>query len=107
MEHLPKPSRVAIVGNYVPRRCGIATFTTDLCEAIAREFLDANCFAVPVNDIEEGYSYPPRVRFEIAEQELDSYHRVAEFLNLSEVDVVSIQHEYGIFGGPAGNHVLE
>ena len=54
--------RIAIVGNYLPRICGIATFTTDLCESLAAEFPDATFFAVPVNDTEAGYNYPPRVR---------------------------------------------
>ena len=106
MASFSKPSRIAVVGNYVPRRCGIATFTADLCEALAAEFHEATCFALPVNDIEEGYKYPPRVRFELVEQELESYGAAAEFLNSIEADLVSLQHEYGIFGGPAGSHVL-
>lgn len=106
MASFSKPSRIAVVGNYVPRRCGIATFTADLCEALAAEFHEAICFALPVNDIDGGYKYPPRVRFELAEQALESYQSAAEFLNTNEVDLVSLQHEYGIFGGPAGSHVL-
>ena len=70
-EHLTI-SRVAFIGNYVPRQCGIATFTTDLCEAIAAGYADTSCIALPVNDIEGGYSYPPRVRFELTEQNIDS-----------------------------------
>ena len=61
---------------------------------------------VPVNDLPEGYDYPPEVRFEIEEQELDSYLRAADFLNFANTDIVCLQHEYGIFGGPAGSHVL-
>jgi glycosyltransferase involved in cell wall biosynthesis len=64
------------------------------------------CPVVPVNDIEEGYDYPPEVRFEIAEQDLPSYLRAADFLNISDVDAVCLQHEFGIFGGAAGSHVL-
>ena len=64
------------------------------------------CFAVPVNDLEGGYEYPEVVRFEIEEQDLASYQRAADFLNISNVDVVCVQHEFGIFGGPAGSHVL-
>ena len=99
-------SRIAVVGNYLPRQCGIATFTTDLCEAIAAEYPDVTCFAVPVNDTESGYDYPPRVRFEIAQNDLASYQRAADFLNINNVDIVCLQHEYGIFGGPAGSHIL-
>jgi len=90
----------------VPRRCGIATFTSDLLAAVAVEHPDNHCFAVPVNDVEGGYEYPKEVRFEIEEQDLSSYRRAADFLNISNVDVVSLQHEFGIFGGPSGSHVL-
>ena len=61
------PSRVAVIGNYLPRKCGIATFTTDLCDALHAEFQTVELLALPVNDIEEGYSYPARVRFELYE----------------------------------------
>ena len=100
------PKRVAVIGDYLPRRCGIATFTSDLCEALAAQYPDTSCFAVPVNDTEEGYDYPPRVRFEMTERDLDSYRRAADFLNITNVDVACLQHEYGIFGGPAGSHIL-
>ena len=99
-------SRIAFVGNYLPRQCGIATFTTDLCEAIATEHSDTTCIALPVNDIEGGYAYPPRVRFELAEKDIDSYRRAADFLNINNVDLVCLQFEYGIFGGRAGSHIL-
>ncbi len=98
--------RIAFVGNYLPRQCGIATFTTDLCEAVAAAAPEATCFAIPINDRPEGYAYPPRVWFEIPEEDLTAYRRAAEFLNINDVDVVCLQHEYGIFGGPAGSHVL-
>ncbi len=98
--------RIAFIGNYLPRQCGIATFTTDLCEAIAAEHSDTTCIAVPVNDIEGGYAYPSRVRFELTEKDIDSYHRAADFLNINSVDLVSLQFEYGIFGGRAGSHIL-
>jgi glycosyltransferase involved in cell wall biosynthesis len=101
------PSRVAVVGNYLPRKCGIATFTTDLCDAIHAEYGATELLALPVNDIEEGYSYPARVRFELSEDNLASYRQAADFLNFSNIDLVCLQHEYGIFGGPAGAHILE
>jgi glycosyltransferase involved in cell wall biosynthesis len=99
-------NRIAFIGNYLPRQCGIATFTTDLCEAIAAEHSDTTCIAVPVNDIEGGYAYPARVRFELTEKDLESYRRAADFLNINSVDLVCLQFEYGIFGGRAGSHVL-
>jgi glycosyltransferase involved in cell wall biosynthesis len=98
--------RIAFIGNYLPRQCGIATFTTDLCEAMAAEYPDTTCIALPVNDTEEGYAYPPRVRFELTEKDIDSYRRAADFLNINNVDLVSLQFEYGIFGGRAGSHIL-
>ena len=67
---------------------------------------EAECFVVPVNDHPEGYEYSPEVRFEIEEQDLDSYRRAADFLNFANTDVVCLQHEYGIYGGPAGSHIL-
>ncbi|GAP08629.1 MAG TPA: glycosyl transferase family 1 [Anaerolinea thermolimosa] len=97
---------VAFIGNYLPRQCGIATFTTDLCESFATQFTDTNCIALPVNDIESGYAYPPRVRFELEEKNIDSYRSAADFLNINNVDLVCLQHEYGIFGGRAGSHIL-
>src|ERR1051325_8501724 len=99
-------NRIAVVVDYFARRCGIATFTTDLCEALAGQYPEASCFAVPVNDTEEGYDYPARVRFEMAERDLDSYRRAVDFLNITNVDLVCLQHEFGIFGGPAGSHIL-
>jgi glycosyltransferase involved in cell wall biosynthesis len=98
--------RIAILGNHLPRQCGIATFTTDLSGAIAAEFSNADCFVVAMNDAGKRYAYPPRVRFEVAEGDIASYRAAAEFLNANKIDVVSVQHEFGIFGGKAGSHVF-
>ena len=101
------PNRIAVVGNYLPRRCGIATFTADLCDALHAEYGTTELLALPVNDTEEGYAYPARVRFELSEDNLASYRQAADFLNFSNIDLVCLQHEYGIFGGRAGAHILE
>jgi len=109
MEYGPADSsikRISFIGNYLPRQCGIATFTTDLCEAIAAEYPSTTCIALPVNDTEAGYDYPARVRFELTEKDIDSYRRAADFLNINNVDLVCLQFEYGIFGGRAGSHIL-
>lgn len=98
--------RVAVVGNYLPRQCGIATFTTHLCEALADAAPELTVIAIPVNDRPEGYTYPQRVRFELDQNEVSSYLSATDFLNINSVDVVCVQHEYGIFGGPAGSHIL-
>src|SRR5579862_9728964 len=100
------PSRIAVIGNYLPRQCGIATFTTDLCSAISAEYGSARLLALPVNDTDEGYDYPARVRWSLAQDEVKSYQDAAEFLNFNNIDMVCLQHEYGIFGGPAGSHIL-
>jgi glycosyltransferase involved in cell wall biosynthesis len=106
MESRSEIRNIAFVGDYLPRLCGIATFTTDLCTSVAAQFPKVQCFAVPVNDVEGGYDYPPEVRFEIEEQNLASYRRAADFLGISDVDVVCVQHEFGIYGGTAGGHLL-
>jgi glycosyltransferase involved in cell wall biosynthesis len=95
-----------VIGNYLPRHCGIATFTTDLCSAISAEYGTARLLALPVNDTEEGYDYPARVRWSLAQDDMGSYQEAAEFLNFNNIDMVCLQHEYGIFGGPAGSHIL-
>src|SRR3989338_6358736 len=98
--------KIAFIGNYLPRRCGIATFTTDICETFADLNPSIQVFAVPVTDTEEGYDYPERVRFEIKEQDIDSYKAAADFLNLNNIDIVCLQHEFGIFGGDTGSYIL-
>ena len=85
---LPLPTRIAFVGNYLPRQCGIATFTTDLCGALATEFGSERLFAIPVNDPESAYDYPQQVRMELEQEDLSSYERAAEFLNFNGNDLV-------------------
>ena len=98
--------KIAFIGGHLPRKCGIATFTTDTLCAVAQAFPDSQCLSVAVNDIPSGYNYPDVVRFEIEEQDISSYLSAAEFLNIGNVDVVCLQHEFGIYGGPAGAHIL-
>jgi len=106
MKEGSKIRKIAFVGDHLPRKCGIATFTSDLLAAVAAAHPQSQCFSVSVNDIQGGYEYPEVVRFEIDEQDLSSYLRAADFLNISNVDIVCLQHEFGIFGGPAGGHIL-
>ena len=103
---LPDARSIAFVGDYPPRQCGIATFTHDIHKAIADRFPLAKCGVCAVNDPGQTYNYSDAVRFEIEEQDPDSYRRAADYLNLSNVDVVCIQHEFGIYGGNEGSHVL-
>ena len=106
MKESSRLRKLAFVGDHLPRKCGIATFTSDLLAAVASAHPQSQCLAVSVNDIPGGYEYPEVVRFEIEEQDLSSYLRAADFLNISNVDIVCLQHEFGIFGGPVGGHIL-
>src|SRR5689334_12341613 len=106
MKDVSKIHKIAFVADHLPRKCGIATFTSDLLAAVSAAHPHSQCLSVSVNDTKEGYEYPEVVRFEIEEQDLSSYLRAADFLNISNVDIVCLQHEFGIFGGPAGGHIL-
>ena len=102
--HLPRS--VAFLGNHTPRQCGIATFTADLSGAIQTSSPALDCTVVAMNDPGKHYLYPEQVRYQIPAESLASYRRAADFLNVSAVDVASVQHEYGIYGGKAGAHLL-
>ena len=98
---------IAFVGNYSPRICGIATFTTDLCEATAKLLSPrSNVFALAVNDTEQGYAYPRRVDFTLQKNQQRDYYEAANFINASNADLVCVQHEYGIYGGWDGVYIL-
>jgi len=97
--------KLALIGNDLPRKCGIATFTHDMYASLAGLFPEVECSVAAVNDRADSYEYGSEVQFEFDEQDMDSYLRAAEFLNYSNPDVVSLQHEYGIYGGAAGSHI--
>ncbi|MFA4836747.1 MAG: glycosyltransferase family 4 protein [Dehalococcoidia bacterium] len=100
-------SKIAVIGNYLPRKCGIATFTTDLCNALAMELKNDNdLVAVAMDDIPEGYDYPERVKFSLRANVQADYLWAADYLNVNQFEVAILQHEYGIFGGTDGSHVL-
>jgi glycosyltransferase involved in cell wall biosynthesis len=98
--------RVAIIGNSLPRRCGIATFTTDLQSAIAASFPELDTAIVAMNDHGQTYDYPDTVRIQVRDDRIEDYKNAADILNAGQFDVVSLQHEFGIFGGEAGSHIL-
>lgn len=102
----PELKRVAFIGNYLPRKCGIATFTSDLAEAFNEEFPQVQTLTLAMNDTEAGYAYPAQVRYEIQQDDRFDYERAANFLNQHAIDIISLQHEYGIYGGVAGSHIL-
>lgn len=101
------PRKISIIGNYLPRQCGIATFTTDLLTALKSEDAETDYWAMVMNDIPEGYDYPAEVRFEVNQRMVSDYRLAADYLNMSKVDVVCLQHEFGIFGGENGAYILE
>jgi len=103
---IPDLKRVAFIGNYLPRQCGIATFTTDLCESFSEQFPEVQTMVLAMNDVLEGYSYTGKVRYELRENNLFDYERAANFLNQHAVDAISLQHEFGIFGGKWGKNIL-
>ena len=98
--------KIAIVSTYVPQRCGIATFAADLLSAIVTAVPDEEVVAIALKDVASGYNYPQEVQFEIDQSALADYRNAADYLNMKEFDLVSLQHEFGIFGGSSGSHVL-
>src|SRR5438094_1520510 len=99
--------RIAVIGNSLPRRCGIATFTTDLQQAISTSRPTLETCIVAMTDHGQTYDYPKAVAFQIQDNKIEEYIRAADFLNAGRFDTVCLQHEFGIFGGEAGGHVLE
>jgi len=98
---------IAFLGNFLPRACGIATFTHDLATAVSRQVRgDQPVIVAAMNDLPEGYAYPDMVKFELRQDYQIDYSRAADFLNFSHIDIVSLQHEYGIYGGEYGSNVL-
>jgi glycosyltransferase involved in cell wall biosynthesis len=106
INQVPDLKRIAFIGNYLPRQCGIATFTTDLADAFSEQFPDVQSMVLAMNDTIEGYNYCDKVRYEIRESNLFDYERAANFLNQHAVDAISLQHEFGIFGGKWGKYIL-
>lgn len=101
------PKSVALIGSYLPRQCGIATFTADLATAIVDNDPDIDCTIVAMNDRREGYEYPETVKFQIDQDNLNDYRLAADFLNLRNPAIICLQHEYGIFGGRRGSFIIE
>ena len=104
---MTKHRRVAVIGNSLPRRCGIATFTTDLERAISKSRPNIQTCIVAMTDHGQTYHYPASVALEIKDENIDDYVSAAAYLNAGRFDAVCLQHEFGIFGGKAGAHILE
>lgn len=106
------PIPVSFIATYPPRHCGIATYTCDLVTALAHLYKKSlttyeGLQVIALNDRPQGYHFPEEVRFEIREQHANDYREASEFLNLSDTEVVNVQHEFGIFGGEYGNYILQ
>ncbi len=98
-------NKIAIIGNYPPRKCGIATFTKDLNDGLKQNGITTAVIAM--NDGLNRYNYPDDVAFEIEQNVMASYIRAAEYLNSNNFDAVIVQHEFGIFGGKDGIHIIQ
>jgi glycosyltransferase involved in cell wall biosynthesis/CBS domain-containing protein len=109
MDPAARKIRVAYVSTYPPRECGIATYTKHLVESVSWFCSGAvtSPIIVAMNDRDAHYNYEIRVRAQIDADDTRSYEKVAQYLNASDVDVVNIQHEYGIYGGEWGEYVTE
>jgi glycosyltransferase involved in cell wall biosynthesis len=99
-------SRLAFIGNSLPRRCGIATFTTNLQQAISTSCAGVETAIVAMTDHGHAYDYPSVVRLQINDTRIEDYAHAADVLNASQFEAVSLQHEFGIFGGEAGAHIM-
>ena len=98
--------KISVIGNYPPQQCGIATFTNDVYSSVQAARPSSDCSVIAISEAYDSVRHPPEVRFEIARDDPESYERAAEHLNFADVSVVSLQHEFGIFGGASGAHVL-
>ncbi len=115
IKNFSKPMRTAFITTYPPRQCGIATFTSDLFNSMKQIYSDNKIIGsnheeylqiIALNDVPEGYDYNRDVCFSVKEKHREDYRRVADYINLSPIDVVSLQHEFGIFGGEQGSYIL-
>lgn len=100
------PLRLAFVGTYPPRRCGIGTFTRDLAEAVSVARIGSSVRILATTDAAGPYDYADSVRFEIRQGDKQDYVRAADHLNYSDTQLVCVQHEFGIYGGDDGSHIL-
>lgn len=106
MSIIAPPAKIAFLGNFTPRKCGIATFTHDIYHAIIQAAPDADCYVTAVTDCAESYDYPESVKFSFQEKDLHAYRQMADALNFKNPDVLCVQHEFGIYGGACGSYLL-
>jgi glycosyltransferase involved in cell wall biosynthesis len=98
--------KVLFIGTYVPKECGIATFTYDLLNSVSGEYNYVDCEVIALNDPAETYDYPDEVVFQIEKDKIEDYYRAADYINKSNADIVCLQHEFGLFWGDAGDYIF-
>jgi len=103
---LNKQLKVLFIGTYVPKECGIATFTHDLLNSVYGEYNDVQCEVIALNNASETYNYPDEVVFQIERDKIEDYYQAADYINRSDADIVCLQHEFGLFGGNAGDYIF-
>lgn len=103
---MSKQLNVLFIGTYVPKECGIATFTSDLLNSVSGEDSDVHCEVIALNDPSETYNYPEEVVFQIQRDKIEDYYRAADYINQSDIDIVCLQHEFGLFWGNAGDYIF-
>jgi len=96
---LNKQLKVLFIGTYVPKECGIATFTHDLLNSVYGEYNDIQCEVIALNNVSEIYNYPEEVVFQIERDKIEDYYHAVDYINQSNADIVCLQHEFGLFGG--------
>lgn len=101
-----KQLKVLFIGTYVPKECGIATFTSDLLNSMSGEDNSVHCEVIALNDPSETYNYPEEVVFQIQRDRIEDYYRAADYINQSDIDIVCLQHEFGLFWGNAGDYIF-
>ncbi len=101
-----KQLKVLFIGTYVPKECGIATFTSDLLNSVSGEDNDVHCEVIALNDPSETYDYPEEVVFQIQRDRIEDYYQAADYINQSDIDIVCLQHEFGLFWGNAGDYIF-
>lgn len=101
-----KQLKVLFIGTYVPKECGIATFTSDLFNSVSGEYNDVYCEVIALNDPSETFNYPEEVVFQIQKDRIEDYYRAADYINQSDIDIVCLQHEFGLFCGNAGDYIF-
>ena len=98
--------KVAFVSTYPPRECGIATYTQDLLNAVSRLYALKPSAVVAINDRGGYYNYGSEVEFQIGREDVESYIEAVKYINDTDIDVINLQHEFGLFGGVWGEHVI-